>query len=122
MPIERSNREVLTMLKIIDKHKIAGVIIGNLQKDRNNKALVKSEVKKFKIGNFSGKPTFERSNELIKLTYGKYKNRFVIIGTGGIFNADDAYEKIKLGATLVQIITGMIYKGPIFFLRMRHLH
>jgi len=36
----------------------------------------------------------------------------VIIGVGGIFSADDAYTKIKLGASLVELITGMIFEGP----------
>jgi dihydroorotate dehydrogenase len=36
----------------------------------------------------------------------------VIVGCGGIFSAEDAYTKIKLGATLLQLITGMIYEGP----------
>jgi dihydroorotate dehydrogenase len=44
--------------------------------------------------------------------YAKYKDRFVLIGTGGIFNAEDAYKKIRSGATLVQLITGMVYQGP----------
>lgn len=112
MPIEKSDKEVLGMLKIISKHTPVGVIFGNLQKDRNHKSLVKSEVKKFKMGYFSGKPTFDRSNELIRLAYKNYKNRFVVIGCGGVFNASDAYTKIKLGASLVQLITGLIYEGP----------
>ena len=36
----------------------------------------------------------------------------MLIGSGGIFSAEDAYEKIKLGANLVQVLTGMIYRGP----------
>jgi len=112
MPIEKSDREILEMLKEISRHKITGVIFGNLQKDRSNKNLVPSEVRKFKVGNFSGKPTFDRSNELIKLAYKNYKGRFVIIGCGGIFSAEDAYKKIRLGASLVQLITGMIFNGP----------
>lgn len=112
MPIEKSNKETLTMLSVIVKHNITGVIFGNLQKDRKNKALIPEEVKKFKVGNFSGKPTFKRSNELISLTYKKYKDRLIIIGCGGVFSAEDAYEKIRRGATLVQLITGMIFEGP----------
>ena len=50
--------------------------------------------------------------ERVSSVYKKYKDRFVIIGCGGIFNGSDAYEKIKRGATLVQMITGMIYEGP----------
>src|SRR3989344_5185554 len=112
MPIEKSDREVLAMLKVIVKHKIAGVIFGNLQKDRKHKSLVKEEVNKFKMGFFSGKPTFERSNELIKLAYKKFGKKLVIIGCGGVFSAEDAYTKIKLGASLIQLITGLIYQGP----------
>lgn len=112
MPIEKSDKEVTAMLEVIADHCPAGVIFGNLQKNRNHPALVQREVKKFKVGYFSGKPTFDRSNELIKLAYKTYKKRFVIIGCGGIFSGDDAYLKIKLGATLVQLITGMIFQGP----------
>lgn len=41
-----------------------------------------------------------------------FKKRFVLIGTGGIFTAQDVYKKIKNSASLVQLITGMIYEGP----------
>ncbi|MBI4009067.1 quinone-dependent dihydroorotate dehydrogenase, partial [Candidatus Roizmanbacteria bacterium] len=112
MPIEKTDRETLNMLEVISKYKIAGVIIGNLQKNRKDPSLVREEVRKFRVGNFSGKPTFNRSNELIKLAYKKFGKRLVIIGCGGIFSSDDAYTKIKLGASLVQLITGMIYQGP----------
>ncbi len=112
MPINETNKDVLEMLQVISKHKIAGVIFGNLQKDRKDKALVKSEVAKFPVGNFSGRPTYARSNELIELTYRNFKDRFVIIGTGGVFSAKDAYRKIVLGASLVQLITGLVFEGP----------
>ena len=112
MPINETNKETLRMLKVISKFSIKGVIFGNLNKNRNDSSLNQSEVRKFKVGNFSGKPTEKRSNELISLAYKNYKNRFIIIGTGGIFSAEDAYKKIKLGASLVQLITGMIYQGP----------
>lgn len=112
MPIDKKDDEVIDMLKVISPHKIAGVIFGNLQKDRNHPSLVQEEVKRFKAGSFSGKPTWQRSNELISLAYKNFGGRFVIIGTGGIFNARDAYEKIKRGASLVQLITGMVFEGP----------
>lgn len=112
MPIEKSKKEVLSMLRVIDKHTPVGVIFGNLQKNRKHPSLDPSEVSQFNTGYFSGKPTFDQSNELISLTYRHYKNRFIIIGCGGVFSAHDAYEKIKRGATIVQLITGMIFKGP----------
>ena len=114
MPIDQSEKETLQLLKVIDKHKIAGVIMGNLTKDKTNPAVDPQEVEQWhnKRGNLSGKPTFERSNALIALTKKHFKNRFTIIGTGGIFTPEDAQKKIELGADLVQLITGMIYKGP----------
>lgn len=113
MPIEKTDKEVKSMLEEISKHKfIKGVIFGNLQKDRNHHSIDKNELKSLGKGNFSGKPTFKRSNELIRLAYKNYSKRFVIIGCGGVFNACDAYEKIKSGASLVQMITGMVFEGP----------
>ncbi len=114
MPIDQSKIETLEMLKIIDKFSIAGVIFGNLTKDKSNPDIHPEDRKKWMNvkGNLSGKPTWKRSNELIKLTKKHFKNRFTIIGTGGIFNGDDAIEKMKNGADLVQLITGMIFEGP----------
>lgn len=113
MPINKTNAQTLKMLDVITRHKITGVIFGNLQKDRSDPALDKKEISVFKKGNFSGKPTEKRSNELIALAYRHFKRKLLIIGCGGIFNAEDAYKKIKLGASLVQLITGLIYEGPL---------
>lgn len=112
MPITESDEDTLKMLKVISKHSPVGVIFGNLQKDRKHKRFDQDEINSVKMGNFSGKPTYDRSNELISLTYKHYKKRFIIIGCGGVFNGADAYEKIKRGATLVQLITGLIFEGP----------
>ena len=112
MPIDKSDAEVLNMLEVITKHPVGGVVFGNLQKNKQDPALETSEVEKFKKGYFSGKPTEKRSNELIYLTYKTYGKKLVIIGCGGVFSAEDAYKKIKLGASLVQLITGMIFEGP----------
>jgi dihydroorotate dehydrogenase len=112
MPIEKSNEEVLMMLDVISAYSPAGVIFGNLQKNRHDPAFAQNEVRKFHVGNFSGKPTYQRSNELIELAYKHYSQRLTIIGCGGVFSAQDAYKKITLGASLVQLITGMIFEGP----------
>jgi dihydroorotate dehydrogenase/uncharacterized membrane protein len=114
MPIDQPEKESLELLKVIDKHKVQGLIIGNLTKDKDNPAVLpedRAEWKKRK-GNLSGKPTFERSNALISLAKKTYGKRFTIIGTGGIFTAEDAWEKMRRGADLVQLITGMIFEGP----------
>jgi dihydroorotate dehydrogenase subfamily 2 len=113
MPIEKTNEHTQAMLEVIRTHPaIMGVIFGNLQKDKQDPSLDQSEVVKFKRGYFSGKPCKKRSNELIKLAFKEYGKKLIIIGCGGVFSAEDAYKKIRNGASLVQMITGMIYEGP----------
>lgn len=110
MPISEPNKKFLCLLDVIANFSPKGVILGNLQKDR--KTLDPSERELYSIGNFSGRPTFKRSNELIAKAYKIYRDRFVIIGCGGIFSATDAYEKILCGASAVQLITGLVFEGP----------
>lgn len=112
MPIEKSNEDVLKMMEVITSYPVAGVIFGNLQKNRQDPSLDPEEVKKFSKGYFSGKPTEVRSNELIGLVYKNYCSKIIVVGCGGVFSAEDAYKKIKLGATLIQMITGLIFEGP----------
>ncbi len=104
-------RQVDQIIKIVNKYKVSGFIIGNLSKSKSNLKSSKEELDKVK-GGLSGEPVREPSNKLIKYVYKKTKGKYIIIGVGGIFTAEDAYEKIKNGASLVQLITGMIYKGP----------
>jgi dihydroorotate dehydrogenase subfamily 2 len=112
MPINESDDSVRKMLDTIIQFSVAGVIFGNLQKNKHDPSIIPSEAVKFDRGYFSGKPTEKRSNELIKLAFSEYGRKLTIIGCGGIFNAEDAYKKIRLGASLVQLITGLIYIGP----------
>lgn len=63
-------------------------------------------------GGLSGKPLCERSTEVIRAVYKRTGGQIPIIGSGGIFSAQDAYDKIRAGASLVEIYTALIYKGP----------
>jgi dihydroorotate dehydrogenase len=113
MPLCKDLREIIILCeKIADYKFVSGVIIANLATDMDNFPFHDEDKNKTVIGKFSGKPTEEQSNYLIGEIYKRYKNRFTIIGCGGVFDAEGAYEKIKRGASLVQMITGMIYEGP----------
>jgi len=110
---EKSVEETLSLCEVASNYKwVSGFIFSNLVKDRTNPLFDKEEIENAGKGNFSGKPTEKLSNNLISAVYKKYKNRFIIIGCGGVFTGADAYEKIKRGASLIQMITGMIYEGP----------
>jgi dihydroorotate dehydrogenase (fumarate) len=111
MPLHLPWPEFEELLAVANKHQVAGLTISNLAKDRGQAKLMDPLPETVK-GNLSGRPTWELSNNLIRHTYKKYGKRFVIIGVGGIFSAEDAYTKIKLGATLVELITGMVFEGP----------
>lgn len=111
MPSHLPWEEFDALLEVAAKHSITGVTISNLAKQRDKLRLADPLPDSIK-GGLSGKPTWETSNMLIKRTYQKYGRRFVIIGVGGIFSAEDAYTKIRLGATLVELITGMVFEGP----------
>lgn len=114
MPSEATEEVAVDLINESLKQDIRGFIFSNLVKDRKNKHLVRSELERVADykGNFSGKPTFENSNRLIKVARKKFGNEIAIIGCGGVFNAHDAAEKFKAGADLVQLVTGMIFEGP----------
>ncbi|HEX7017703.1 MAG TPA: quinone-dependent dihydroorotate dehydrogenase [Patescibacteria group bacterium] len=122
MPIDQSEAETLELLNVIDRHQVQGVIIGNLTKDKNSPDINEVDRERWlhSPGNLSGKPTWQRSNNLIALTKKQYGDRFTIIGCGGIFSGEDAHTKMKLGADLVQLITGMIYQGPQLIGQINH--
>ncbi|MCM3747157.1 quinone-dependent dihydroorotate dehydrogenase [Paenibacillus pasadenensis] len=63
-------------------------------------------------GGLSGRPLTERSTEVVSQLYRMTGGKLPIIGSGGIFTAEDAYRKIRAGASLVEIYTAMIYRGP----------
>jgi dihydroorotate dehydrogenase len=92
------------ILEVCRNYPVDGFVCANLTK-----------VNKFNHygkGGFSGKAVEGLSNALIAKVYKFYGGKKIIIGSGGVFNAEDAYKKIKLGASLIQLITGMIWQGP----------
>ena len=101
--------QVDDFLDVLKKHRVHGIIAGNLTKKRDNPKIIDNLPK---VGGVSGKPVQELSDALIEHIYRREGKRFIIVGCGGIFDADDAYRKIRKGASLLQMITGMIFEGP----------
>ena len=99
-----------SIIKVSRNYNIDGFICNNLSKKRNYSKIIDKNVPS--KGGISGKLAEASANKTIRYIYSKTKGEFVIIGCGGIFTAEDAYRKIKSGASLVQLITGMIYEGP----------
>ena len=91
--------------KIVIDNNIDGIIISNttIARDLNLKSS-----KSHEIGGLSGKPLFEKSNEVLRNFYRLTDGKIPLIGVGGISSAEDAYAKIKNGASLIQIYSGII--------------
>ena len=100
-----------SLLKVIVRHNIQGVTVANLVKDRT-KVEIKDPLTNEIRGGLSGEPTRKHSLELIRHTYENYGDKLTVIGVGGVFSAEDAYAKIKAGASLVGLITGLFFEGP----------
>ena len=91
------------------KYNVKIVIVSNTT-DRNRENI--SNINKLEKGGLSGKPLENISNELINKFFKLVGKKILIIGVGGVDSADGVFNKIVSGATLVQLYTGMVYKGP----------
>ena len=88
---------------------IDGLVVSNTTPDRDKNLLSSSQKEK---GGLSGAPLKALALQTLKDMYALTQGAIPIIGVGGIENAQDAYERIRSGASLVQIYTAMIYQGP----------
>jgi dihydroorotate dehydrogenase len=100
------------IIDIVADTQIDGVIASNTTIDRSGLETSDDRIEAIGNGGLSGAPVRRRSTEVIKYLYEKSKAAFPIIGVGGIDSADSALEKLKAGASLVQVYTGLVYRGP----------
>lgn len=109
-----SEAEIEAITDISQKLGLSGIIATNTTISRENLQTSQTEIEKIGAGGLSGKPITARSTEVISKIY-KYSNgKIPIIGVGGIFTAQDAFDKIAAGACLLQAYTGFVYQGFTF--------
>ncbi len=92
--------------------KLDGLVACNTTIDRNKLNTNNSTLNTIDAGGLSGKPAKDKSTEIVNYIYKKSNGQIPVIGSGGIFTAADAQEKINAGASLIQVWTGFIYEGP----------
>lgn len=103
LPVEGLER----LIEVALRYQLDGVIATNTTQSREGlPASVSAE------GGLSGRPLAARSTAVIQRIFQQVRGKLAIIGAGGIFSAEDAYAKIRAGASLVQIYTGLVYRGP----------
>jgi len=105
--IDEKNIEQIA--ELLFKCNISAVVISNTT-DKNRENL--KNINKLEKGGLSGKPLEKKSNIFINKFYKILKNKILIIGVGGVDSGKSAYEKIINGASLIQLYTGMVFKGP----------
>eukprot|EP00751_Fragilariopsis_kerguelensis_P002524 CAMPEP_0170828094 /NCGR_PEP_ID=MMETSP0733-20121128/47658_1 /TAXON_ID=186038 /ORGANISM="Fragilariopsis kerguelensis, Strain L26-C5" /LENGTH=346 /DNA_ID=CAMNT_0011192395 /DNA_START=297 /DNA_END=1334 /DNA_ORIENTATION=+ len=101
--------ELRNIAGVLMKLGIDGIILTNTTTARPTSII---SLDKNEVGGLSGKPLKDRSTECIRLLYRYTEGKIPIIGVGGIQDGRDAYEKLRAGASLVQVYSGMVYKGP----------
>ena len=101
--------DIPTISELLLKFEISAVIISNTT-DSTRENLI--NINKLEKGGLSGKPIEKKSNNLISKFYKILRGKILIIGVGGVDSGKSAFEKFLNGANLVQLYTGMVYKGP----------
>lgn len=100
------------IIDLVSTTKIDGIIASNTSTSRDHLKTSDKMLQQIGNGGLSGQPIKDKSTHVIQYLSEKSNKSFPIIGVGGIHSAEDALEKIKAGADLVQIYTGFIYEGP----------
>ena len=111
------NEAIVSILDLIREYQISGIIATNTT---INRAQLKTKIIQAtgktvteEPGGISGTPLTQRATEIIKFIWQETEGKLPIIGVGGIFNAEDAWDKITVGASLIQVYTGWVYQGPV---------
>jgi dihydroorotate dehydrogenase len=100
------------ILELIEPRKVSGLVATNTTVGRPESADARIRSVYDQAGGLSGRPLRARSTEVIRHLARQTKGRMPIVGVGGIFTAEDAWQKVRAGACLLQVYTGFVYEGP----------
>ena len=101
--------QIEDIARVVIQTEMDGIIATNTTTD---KTALGSHPLAAEAGGLSGEPVREKSNRVLKLLAGHLDGKRPVIGAGGILSGSDAAEKLRLGATAVQLYSGMVYRGP----------
>lgn len=100
------------VVDIAKEIKLSGLVATNTTIERKELKTSNEELAQIGAGGLSGKPVKKRATEILQYIFNKTDGSIPLIGSGGIFSSQDMQEKIKAGASLVEVWTGFIYEGP----------
>jgi dihydroorotate dehydrogenase len=104
--------QIDNVIKVVISNNINGIVATNTTIDRSNLKSEKAYIESIGTGGLSGMPLMQASTDIVQHIENKTNGELPIIAVGGIFSKQDAVDKFKAGAELVQLYTGFIYKGP----------
>jgi dihydroorotate dehydrogenase len=107
-----TSEDLETIVDVVSRLEIDGIIATNTSIGRDHLLTDSARVAALGEGGLSGAPLRAKSTRMVAELYRLTKGKIPIVGVGGIFSAEDAWEKIAAGASLVQLYTGFIYRGP----------
>ncbi len=111
-----NDADIIEVVKASQAYGVSGIIATNTTISRQNLTTTHISITGKSVteeaGGISGQPVRDRSLAVINLIWQTTEGSLPIIGVGGIFNAEDAWQKITAGAAIVQVYTGLIYEGP----------
>ena len=116
-----NDQQLDEMVEIAFRAGIDGFVATNTTVSRENLVTPKEKIIAKGEGGLSGKPLRDRSTRVIRYLVEKSGGKLPVIGVGGIIDPADAIEKLKAGASLVQIYTGFIYEGPFLVKRINKM-
>lgn len=100
------------IVELIEPRAVSGLVATNTTIERPETSDVRARRVYAESGGLSGKPLRARSTEVIRHLARQTQGRVPIVGVGGVFSVEDAWEKVRAGACLLQIYTGLVYEGP----------
>jgi dihydroorotate dehydrogenase len=107
-----TNDQIDDVISLAQEIELDGLVATNTTISREGLSTESSQLTTIGAGGLSGKPVEKRSTEVVQYIHQKSEGLIPIIGSGGIFTAGDAKNKIDAGASLVEVWTGFIYEGP----------
>lgn len=110
--VDLDPQHLTELLDITENFAVSGYVATNTSSTREKLSTDAAIIKKIGRGGLSGKAISDRSTKVIQHISDYTKKEKTIIGVGGVFTAQDAIEKIKAGADLIQLYTGLVYEGP----------
>lgn len=110
--VDLTNTQLSELITVCEKYAVSGYVATNTSSKRDNLKTPAGEISAIGKGGLSGQAIKHQSTAVIEKIYDQTKGEKTIIGVGGISSGQDAIDKLKAGADLLQIYTSLVYEGP----------